>query len=422
MNNRQDIIRPDWKLSGETLPPNGSCLLGSVNLTYYVRNPFTADAYFDFEAFEKNVQLFARMLDNVVEINGLPLEEQRAEIQRKRRHGMGYLGLGSAMIMLGVRYGSDASVELTDKITRSLAVNNFRTGLDLAKKRGAAPVFTEDFIVTEELAAKNESLRLAVERGNVQVGETMKGSTLFVMSGYFKNWWDDEELADLLRQISVHGSRFSHATSIAPTGTLALSFGNNASNGIEPSFSHFYLRNVIVTGEKTKVQKPVYSYEYMLYRDLYAKGAFGGGKCPSDAIDDDKLLAELRERPEWGAADDIDPFDHVKVQAAAQKWIDSSISKTINVPTDYAFDKFQDIYMAAYDSGLKGCTTFRFNPEAFQGVLVKKEDLDATEYEFTTEDGQTFRLKGSDNVEYDGNVATAANLFDALKENYYGKF
>jgi ribonucleoside-diphosphate reductase alpha chain len=393
-----------------------------VNLTYYVRNPFTPDAYFDFEAFEKNVQLFARMLDNVVEINGLPLEEQRDEIHRKRRHGMGYLGLGSAMIMLGVRYGSDASVNLTDKITRALAINNFRTGLDLAKKRGAAPVFSEDFVVTEELTARNESLRLAVEHGKVQLGETIKGSKLFVMSSYFKDWWNDEELADLLREISVHGSRFSHATSIAPTGTLALSFGNNASNGIEPSFSHFYLRNVIVTGEKTKVQKSVYSYEYMLYRELYASGALTDGKIIIDPIDDDKLLAELRERPEWGAADDIDPFDHVKVQAAAQKWIDSSISKTINVPTDYSFEQFQDIYMAAYDSGLKGCTTFRFNPEAFQGVLVKKEDLDATEYEFTTEDGQTFRLRGSDNVEYDGNVATAANLFEALKEGYYGKF
>ena len=405
----------------QPLPPNGSCLLGSINLTYYVRNPFSADAYFDFEAFEKNVQLFARMLDNVVEINGLPLQEQRDEIMRKRRHGMGYLGLGSAMVMMGIRYGTPDSVDLTSKITRALAINNFRAGVDLAKKRGAAPVLDEDFVITQELVNKNPNLKLVVERGECKIGETVKGRQLFVLSQYFNEWWYDPEAKRILNEIFRYGSRFTHGSSLAPTGTLALSFGNNASNGIEPSFTHFYLRNVIKTGEKTKAQMSVYSYEYLLYRKMYAEGAFTNGAIIKGPIDDEKLIAELKERPEWADTDLINPFDHLKVQAAAQKWIDSSISKTINIPTDYPFEKFQDIYLSAYERNLKGCTTFRFNPEVHQGVLVKKEDLEKTEYEFTLEDGSVVRVKGSENVVYEGHESSAANLFDSLKEGFHGK-
>jgi ribonucleoside-diphosphate reductase alpha chain len=122
------------------------------------------------------------------------------------------------------------------------------------------------------------------------------------------------------------------------------------------------------------------------------------------------------------AADDVSPREHVDIQAAAQKWVDSSISKTANVPTDYPFDEFKDIYMYAYEQGLKGCTTFRFNPAAFQGVLVKEKDLANTTYQFTLEDGSVVQLKGNEEIEYDGETHTAANLYDALKEGYYGKF
>jgi ribonucleoside-diphosphate reductase alpha chain len=122
------------------------------------------------------------------------------------------------------------------------------------------------------------------------------------------------------------------------------------------------------------------------------------------------------------AADDIKPLQHVEVQAAAQKWVDSSISKTINIPTDFPFEEFKDVYLHAYEKGLKGCTTFRFNPEAFQGVLVKEKDLENTIYQFKLEDGSLVELKGNEQVEYDGEMHTAANLFDALKEGYYGKF
>ncbi|MBT5603696.1 MAG: ribonucleoside-diphosphate reductase, partial [Gammaproteobacteria bacterium] len=121
-------------------------------------------------------------------------------------------------------------------------------------------------------------------------------------------------------------------------------------------------------------------------------------------------------------ADEITPIQHVDIQAAAQKWIDSSISKTANVPSDYPYEEFKDIYLYAYEQGLKGCTTFRFNPEAFQGVLVKEEDLANTTYQFELEDGEIVEFKGNDEIEYDGELHTAANLFDAMKEGYYGKF
>ncbi|MAF07161.1 MAG: ribonucleoside-diphosphate reductase, partial [Acidiferrobacteraceae bacterium] len=207
-----------------------------------------------------------------------------------------------------------------------------------------------------------------------------------------------------------HGARYSHHTSIAPTGTISLSLANNASNGIEPSFAHLYSRNVIREGRKTKEKVDVLSYELLAYRARVNPNAAPGGAAPN-ALPDYFI-----------SADDITPRQHVDVQAAAQKWIDSSISKTANVPTDFPFEDFKDIYMYAYEKGLKGCTTFRFNPEVFQGVLVKDEDLENTTYRFTLDDGEVIEVKGNEEIEYDGEVHTAANLFDALKEGYYGKF
>nr|WP_280790449.1 hypothetical protein [Photobacterium damselae] len=192
---------------------------------------------------------------------------------------------------------------------------------------------------------------------------------------------------------------------------MSLSLANNASNGIEPSFAHHYTRNVIVAGKKTKESVDVYSYELLAYRELI------NDKAMPYSTDPDAVLPDY-----FITADDITPSQHVEVQAAAQRWIDSSISKTANVPTNFAFESFKDIYMDAYDKGLKGCTTFRFNSEVFQGVLVKEKDLENTTYVFTLADGSTFEAKGNEQIEYDGEIHTAANLYDALKEGYYGKF
>jgi len=183
------------------------------------------------------------------------------------------------------------------------------------------------------------------------------------------------------------------------------------SNGIEPSFAHHYSRNVIREGRKTKEKVEVFSYELLAYRQLVSARAM-----PYATEEDSKL-------PDYFlTAEDISPMQHVDIQAAAQKWIDSSISKTANVPTEFPYDEFKDIYLYAHRKGLKGCTTFRFNPEAFQGVLVQERDLENTTYRFVLDDGQVIEVKGNEEIEYDGEQHTAANLFDALKEGYYGKF
>ena len=207
-------------------------------------------------------------------------------------------------------------------------------------------------------------------------------------------------------------ARFTHHTSIAPTGTISLSLANNAINGIEPSFAHHYFRNVIRDGKKTKEKVDV-----LLLR---AAGLPRAGQPEGHAR---LATADAEKLPDYFiAAEDITPKEHVDIQAAAQKWVDSSISKTANVPTDFPYEKFKDIYLYAHEQGLKGCTTFRFNPEAFQGVLVKEQDLKNTIYKFTLEDGTVVEARGDEEIEYDGEMHTAANLFDALKDGYYGSY
>ena len=408
MNNNWFVenVRATNPCGEQPLPPYGSCLLGSVNLTKFVRSPFTDEAFFDWDEFNKVVAIFTRMLDNVVEINGLPLDQQRNEIMSKRRHGMGFLGLGSTLTMLRMKYGSDTSIEFTEKVSRELALSGWRVALDLAKEKGPAPILEEDFEVTAEMLRKRPEMK----RDGYQVGDSIKGKVLHARYSRYM-----QQVADVAPELVDHlaetGARFTHHSSIAPTGTISLSLANNASNGIEPSFAHHYFRNVIREGRKTKEKVGVYSFELLAYRGLINADATPNAEDESQQLPDYFI-----------SADDISPKEHVDIQAAAQKWVDSSISKTANVPTDYPFEEFKDIYRYAYDQGLKGCTTFRFNPEAFQGVLVKEKDLESTTYQFTLEDGTSVQLKGNEEVEYDGETHTAANLYDALKEGYYGKF
>jgi ribonucleoside-diphosphate reductase alpha chain len=223
-----------------------------------------------------------------------------------------------------------------------------------------------------------------------------------------------EEDPQLVDDIARYGCRFTHHSSIAPTGTISLSIANNASNGIEPSFAHHYARNIIREGRKTKEKVDVFSYELLRYRETCDTDA--KPQIPTRSQEDETGLPDY-----FVVSDQVTSEQHVDVQAAAQKWIDSSISKTINVPTDIKYENFKNIYLYAYDKGLKGCTTFRYNPEAFQGVLVKEADLEKTIYGFELSDGTKMELKGNEIVEYDGEQHTAANLYDAIKEGYYGK-
>ncbi len=408
MNNNWFVenIRATNPCGEQPLPPYGSCLLGSVNLTRFVREPFTDKAWFDWDEYRKVVQIFTRMLDNVVEINGLPLKKQRDEIFRKRRHGMGFLGLGSTITMMRMTYGDEKSVDFTEQVARELALAGWRSALQLAKEKGPAPIMLEEFTVTAEMLRA----RPEMARDGWRVGAKIPGRVLHARySRYMQRIAEVEpELVDELAEV---GARFTHHSSIAPTGTISLSLANNASNGIEPSFAHHYFRNVIREGRKTKEKVGVYSFELLAYRELVNDKAMPDSDDPATAL------------PEYFVTtDEITPTSHVDIQAAAQRWIDSSISKTANVPTDYPYADFKNIYLYAYEKGLKGCTTFRFNPEAFQGVLVKEQDLKNTTYRFTLEDGSVVEVSGDQEVEYDGETHTAANLFDALKEGYYGKF
>ncbi len=399
-------IRATNPCGEQPLPPYGSCLLGSVNLTKFVRNPFTPEAYFDWEEYAEVVAVFTRMLDNVVEINGLPLDGQRQEIEYKRRHGMGFLGLGSTLTMLRMKYGEQDSLEFTERVARDMAVSGLTAGLELAREKGPAPIMDDEFEVTSAMIFKRPELAA----DGIKVGSKIKGKVLL---GKYSNYMQNIATVapELIDSIIDEGCRFSHHSSIAPTGTISLSLANNVSNGIEPSFAHHYSRNVIREGKKSKEKVDVFSYELLAYRTLINEKAMPYGTSEEEALPDYFMSSE-----------NIVPKAHVDIQAAAQKWVDSSISKTINVPTDCDYDDFKDIYLYAAEKGLKGCTTFRFNPEAFQGVLVTEKDLENTTYSFTLEDGSTVEFKGNEEVEYDGETHTAANLFDALKEGYYGKF
>jgi len=357
----------------QPLHPLTSCLLGSMILPEYVENAFEKESLFNFRALFEDVLIASRALDNVVEINNLPLLEMQEEILNKRRHGLGITGLGSALNMLGLKYGSEASVELAEKISFTIARASLIANIGLAKEKGCAPIF-----------------------------KSKNNRHLVLESGYMKrllNNLSESEKNEVVMDILEFGLRYSHATSIAPTGTMSLTWGNNCSNGIEPVFANSYLRNIRVPGKKTKVQEEIYDYSYFLWKEKFH----------------DKKLPEY-----WSTTDMLEVSDHIRIQAAVQKWCDSSISKTINVPHDYSFDKFKNVYLEGWKLGLKGVTTYRPNAQIGAGVLTQKENLENTEYVFVLEDGTEVSFKGNETVEYDGEVHNVANLFDALKEGIYG--
>ena len=337
-------IRATNPCGEQPLPPYGSCLLGSVNLTKFVRNPFTDEAFFDWEEYAEVVEVFTRMLDNVVEINGLPLEGQRKEIEYKRRHGMGFLGLGSTITMLRMKYGDQDSLEFTDRIAQDMAVSGLKAGLHLAREKGPAPIMEDEFEITAAMLFKQPDLA----KDGIKVGDKLKGKVL--LAKYSRYMQTVATVApELIDSLIEEGCRFSHHSSIAPTGTISLSLANNVSNGIEPSFAHHYSRNVIREGKKSKEKVDVFSYELLAYRTLVNEKAMPYGTSDEEALPDYFMSSE-----------NIMPRAHVDIQAAAQKWVDSSISKTINVPTDCDYEDFKGIYLYAAEKGLKGCTTFRF--------------------------------------------------------------
>ena len=373
-NNRHfEEIRACNPCGEQPLPPFGACLLGSINLTQFVDDPFTDHATFNMVKFAKVVEVATRMLDNVVEVNNLPLQQQRESIQHTRRHGLGILGLGSMFNMINIRYGSHESQKLTSSICQLMAFTSYSVGVELAEEKGPCPALMH--YDARELSSK---------------------------SGFLHRFFT--AFPELKSSYLRHGCRFTHATSIAPTGTISLALANNASNGIEPTFAHHYKRNIVQQGQSTKEQVDVWSAELWAFAE----------KNGTEVSDSD--IPET-----WVTTDNITADEHLAILEAAQPWIDSGISKTVNVPTDYPFEDFKNLYLKAWHKGLKGLATFRFNPEVFTGVLVKEKDLADTTYEFILKDGTKHYVKGNEKVTYEGTEHVAANLADAINGGYYGK-
>src|SRR5687767_6546752 len=265
MNNNWwcENIRATNPCGEQPLPPYGSCLLGSINLTSFVRDPFAEDAHFDWDEYHEVVKVFTRMLDNVVEVNGLPLEQQQDEIRRKRRHGMGFLGLGSTITMLRMKYGSPEAVAFAERVSKELALAGWEEALELAREKGPAPIMSEEFTITPEMLRKRPEL----VRDGIRAGDRLPGRLLHARySRYMQRV--AEAAPGLVDRLAEVGARFTHHSSIAPTGTISLSLANNASNGIEPTFAHHYSRNVIREGKKSKEKVEVFSYELLAYRTL----------------------------------------------------------------------------------------------------------------------------------------------------------
>jgi ribonucleoside-diphosphate reductase alpha chain len=287
----------------QPLPSYGCCCLGSINLAPFVREPFGAKARFDFSAFAKVVRPSVRMLDNVLEATVWPLEQQHAEARAKRRVGLGFTGLGDALVMLGLRYDTDEARRMASKIAEAMRDEAYAASIELAREKGAFPLLDAE----RYLAAPRFASRLP---------ERLKGELL------------------------KHGIRNSHLLSIAPTGTISLAFADNASNGVEPPYAWTYQRKKRMPDGSMKTYD-VEDHAWRLYRHL-------GGD-----------MQQLP--PAFVTAMDIAALDHMRMVAAVAPYVDSAISKTVNVPEDYPYDQFKDLYFEAWKAGLKGITTYRPN-------------------------------------------------------------
>ena len=291
----------------QPLPPYGACLLGSVNLARLVTAPFTPEARLDMAALDDLVRVAVRMMDNVVDVSKFPLPQQAEEARAKRRIGLGVTGLADALLMLGLRYGAADAVRQTRDWMQAIARSAYLASADLAAEKGAFPLFDAD----EYLA-----------------------------SGFMRRM--DPDVRDAVR---AQGIRNALLTSIAPTGTISL-YAGNVSSGIEPVFAYAYTRKVLQK-DGSRTEEEVVDYAVQMWRDLH-----GDAPLPDHFVN----------------AQTLAPRDHVAMQAAAQEWVDSSISKTINCPADISFDDFKDVYLAAWDMGCKGCTTYR--PNAVTGSVL----------------------------------------------------
>ena len=300
----------------QPLPPYGACLLGSINMARLVSDPFGKSAELNEVALDDLVATAVRMMDNVVDASRFPLEAQREEAQNKRRIGLGVTGLADALLMVGLRYGSDEAAAQTEAWLKQIARAAYLASVELAKEKGPFPLFdAKAYLASGTMQAMDDDVRDAIAK---------------------------------------HGIRNALLTSIAPTGTISL-YAGNVSSGIEPVFAYSYTRKVLQK-DGSRTEEEVVDYAVQMWREK-----FGDADLPDYFVN----------------AQTLAPLDHVKMQAAAQAWVDSSISKTINCPADISFEAFKDVYMQAYETGCKGCTTYRPN-DVTGSVLSVSEAADET--------------------------------------------
>ena len=335
----------------QPLPPYGACLLGSVNMARLVSKPFAKGAKLDEAAMADLVATAVRMMDNVVDASRFPLEAQRLEAEAKRRIGLGVTGLADALLMVGLRYGSEEAAVQTETWMHQIARAAYLASVDLAKEKGAFP--------------------------------------LFDAGGYLASGAMQDMDADVRDLIAEHGIRNALLTSIAPTGTISL-YAGNVSSGIEPVFAYAYTRKVLQK-DGSRTEEEVIDYAVQMWRDK-----MGDAELPNYFVN----------------AQTLAPLEHVRMQAAAQKWVDSSISKTINCPEDISFEAFKDVYMAAWDQGCKGCTTYRPNAVTGSVLSVSSESEKTPEIDMGADvvyineplsrpealEGQTYKVKWPDSA------------------------
>jgi len=333
----------------QPLPPYGACLLGSINMARLVSKPFVKGAKLNEAGMADLVETAVRMMDNVVDASRFPLEAQRCEAEAKRRIGLGVTGLADALLMVGLRYGSAEAAVQTESWMHQIARAAYLASVDLAKEKGAFPLFDAE--------------------------------------GYLASGAMQEMDSDVRDAIALHGIRNALLTSIAPTGTISL-YAGNVSSGIEPVFAYAYTRKVLQK-DGSRTEEEVIDYAVQMWRDK-----MGDAELPDYFVN----------------AQTLAPLEHVRMQAAAQKWVDSSISKTINCPEDISFEAFKDVYMAAWDQGCKGCTTYRPNAVTGSVLSVSSESEKAPEIDKGADvvyineplsrpealEGQTYKVKWPD--------------------------
>jgi ribonucleoside-diphosphate reductase alpha chain len=306
----------------QPLPPYGACLLGSINLTKYVVDAFTKKAYINYEGLQRDIEIAVRLLDSVIDISLFPIPQQLAEAKFKRRMGLGITGLADMLLMMNCVYGSDESVVMLEEVMKTLTIAAYQESIELAKLFGPCPAT-----------------------------ETLEQRQKFIMSGFM------QRMPDFIKDdIVKYGIRNALLMSIAPTGTISL-YAGNISSGIEPIFSDEYTRKVLNPDGSHRFEK-VQDYAVKLYRETI------------DSNTNNPI-------PNYVSAQTLDPLSHLKMQAAAQRWIDSSISKTINLPEDIPFEDFEKVYFMAYDMGCKGCTTYRPNDVTGSILSVETKLVDA---------------------------------------------